>query len=166
MLCSAGAKLQPASQPLVPGFARLYQSYSSLRSILSYNRVEDPAGNPHISLGTLPGLLDKIQGRLSQNSSLMMSKCSITTLALVRLFFSFSAWVLDCSTGSPRLSASSAALWLPGSTNSYYQSVSGCLLWGEGDTYVSEYNTALLVYLWLVVVVDGKFREQDLILVA
>lgn len=78
----------------------------------------------HISLGILPGLFDKIQGRLSQNSSLITSKCSITTLALVRFFFSFSACVFDCSTGSPRLSASSAALWLPGSTSSYFTQTS------------------------------------------
>lgn len=64
----------------------------------------------HISFGILPGLFDSIQGRLSQKSSLMISRCSITILALARFFFSFSAWVLDCSIGPARSSISSTVL--------------------------------------------------------
>lgn len=32
-------------------------------------------------------------------------------------------------------------------------------------TYVSKYNATLLVDVWLVVVINLEFREQDLVLV-
>jgi len=58
------------------------------------------------SFGILPGLLDNNHGRLSQNSSLMMSRCSTTIAAFARFFLSFSLCVLDCVTGSAKLSTS------------------------------------------------------------
>lgn len=64
----------------------------------------------YVSFGIFPGLFDRIHGLLFQNSSLMMSRCSTTILALALLFLSFSACVLDCSTGPAWASTDSAVL--------------------------------------------------------
>src|SRR4051812_37776036 len=76
-------------------------------------------GTTHGSFGTLPGLPDSNHGRLSQNSSLIISRCSTTIAALARFFLSFSLCDLDWVTGSARFSTSRATLWVPGSTGSY-----------------------------------------------
>lgn len=78
---------------------------------------------PQGSLGTLPGLLDSSQGRRSQKSSLIMSRCCTTIRAFALRFLSFSACVLDCCTGSARLSTSAVVLCEPGSTSSYWSFV-------------------------------------------
>jgi len=122
-------------------------------------------------LGILPGLFDSSQGLRSQNSSLMMSRCSITTMAFARRFLSFSTCVLDCCTGSPGPSSGFAPGCDPGSTSSYYTrrhqqytqrhsvASSGCC------THITKEDTTLLRPVTLVVVVDLKAREEDLVLV-
>jgi hypothetical protein len=119
-------------------------------------------------------LFDNSHGRLSQKSSLMMSRCSTVTRALALRFFSFSSCVLDCFTGSARLSAAVVtSSWVPGSTSSYYMyhyfSDYALEKWQKRSankaTYVSKHDTSFLEDFWLVIVVDVESRKQDLVLV-
>lgn len=137
-----------------PATSRALSSRADLGSLMvCVSRIKD-----QVSLGIFPGLLDRIQGRLSQKSSLIISRCSITTLALARFFFSFSACDFDCATGSAMLSASSATLWLPGSTNSYYTPRQNATSSSQSTiTHIAEYNAALLVYRRLIVVINAVF---------
>ena len=88
--------------------------------------------------------------------------------AFARLFLSFSVCVFDCWIGPVRLSASALALCVPGSTNSYWSSVSAsCIyrVWELVGTYIPKYNTALLVHLGLIVVVHVELGEENLVFV-
>ena len=75
--------------------------------------------NVYVSLGIFPGLFDRIQGLLSQKSSLIMSMCSTTMRAFALLFLSFSVCVLDCVTGSVCASIAAVVSEGMGSASSY-----------------------------------------------
>lgn len=120
------------------------------------------------SLGIFPGLFDKSHGLLCQNSSLITSTCCTVILAFALLFLSFSSWVFESSFCSIVFAESSSTVsGTPGSTNSYYTHVNFLLknLRMKKATYISENHASLFVDLRLVIIIDPKSWEQNLILV-
>ena len=85
------------------------------------------------SAGSLPGLFERIQGLLSQKSSLMISTCSITTCAFRRSLRSFSCWDFDgCFSDMGVLSSSWPEAGFDfGSSNWYYMGSGNWALYRE-----------------------------------
>ena len=79
----------------------------------------------HVVCASFPGLFESSHGRLSQNSSLIISIWATAIFAFFWIFRCFSAWVLDnfscsCSVSKSCSFPSTASLFCGGCCNSYY----------------------------------------------